>query len=229
MLVCSTPSLTPQRSCQLSSPSKTEESWISRMAEASTMFLTMKRLMALSLGTITPEASQRTRRTCSSSPPHRQLLLLLSPAAKPPAALIADSPGPCHACCVLLQEQTMGSAEQREKRPGRHHQGWSSVCDRCAARQAVWTPETPALTVPATQQEQREGQHRVCCGTAKMGRKNCAHLRFFVIFAFYGAGQVLPSTKRPSQSAAGPKIPLGCKNLARVRGVGSFFGGYSET
>jgi hypothetical protein len=30
------------------------------------MFLTMKRLMALSLGTITPEASQRTRRTCTN-------------------------------------------------------------------------------------------------------------------------------------------------------------------
>lgn len=33
------------------------------MAEASTMFLTMKRLMALSLGTSTPEDSQRTRLT----------------------------------------------------------------------------------------------------------------------------------------------------------------------
>jgi hypothetical protein len=40
------------------------------MAEASTMFLTMKRLMALSLGTITPEASQRTRLTCRE-PPNR--------------------------------------------------------------------------------------------------------------------------------------------------------------
>jgi hypothetical protein len=35
------------------------------MAEASTMFLTMKRLMALSLGTSTPEDSQRTRLTCN--------------------------------------------------------------------------------------------------------------------------------------------------------------------
>jgi len=46
------------------SPSWTEESWISRMAEASTIFRTMKRLMALSLGTSTPEASHLTRRTC---------------------------------------------------------------------------------------------------------------------------------------------------------------------
>jgi hypothetical protein len=46
------------------SPSNTEESWMSRMAEASTMLRTMNRLMALSFGTITPEASQRTRRTC---------------------------------------------------------------------------------------------------------------------------------------------------------------------
>lgn len=192
------------------------------------MFLTMKRLMALSLGTITPEASQRTRRTCSSSPPHRQLLLLLSPAAaaKPPAALIADSPGPCHACCVLLQEQTMGSAEPSEKRGQDATIRWSCVCDRSAACQAVWEPQKPPLTVPATQQEQREGQHRVCGGHSQDVQKNCAHLRFFVIFAFYGAGQVLPSTKRPNQSAVGPKSPLGCKNLARVRGVGTFSAGY---
>ena len=44
----------------------TEESWISRMADASTMFLTMKRLMALSLATSTPDASQRTLFTCRS-------------------------------------------------------------------------------------------------------------------------------------------------------------------
>ena len=42
----------------------TEESWISRMADASTMFLTMKRLIALSLATSTPDASQRTLFTC---------------------------------------------------------------------------------------------------------------------------------------------------------------------
>ena len=47
-------------------PSRIEESWISRMAEASTMFLTMKRLMALSLATNTPDASQRTRLTCTA-------------------------------------------------------------------------------------------------------------------------------------------------------------------
>ena len=48
-------------------PSRMEESWISRMADASTMFLTMKRLMALSLATSTPDASQRTRLTCTPS------------------------------------------------------------------------------------------------------------------------------------------------------------------
>lgn len=46
-------------------PSITDESWISRIAEASTMFRTMKRLMALSFGTSTPDASQRTRLTCA--------------------------------------------------------------------------------------------------------------------------------------------------------------------
>jgi hypothetical protein len=118
-----------------SSPSKTEESWISRMAEASTMFLTMKRLMALSLGTITPEASQRTRRTCSSSPhtPQRQLLLLLLTSCSCQAPCCPDRgltrPLPC-----LLRPPAKAnnevSREQREKRPGRHHQGWSCVCDR---------------------------------------------------------------------------------------------------
>ena len=44
--------------------SMTEESWMSRMADASTMLRTMKRLMALSLATSTPDASQRTRFTC---------------------------------------------------------------------------------------------------------------------------------------------------------------------
>ena len=37
------------------------------MADASTMFLTMKRLMALSFGTITPEASHLTLLTCRAS------------------------------------------------------------------------------------------------------------------------------------------------------------------
>ena len=43
--------------------SMTEESWMSRMADASTMLRTMKRLIALSLATSTPDASQRTRFT----------------------------------------------------------------------------------------------------------------------------------------------------------------------
>ena len=45
-----------------------EASWISRMADASTMFLTRNRFTALSLGHSTPEASQRTRRTCPRAP-----------------------------------------------------------------------------------------------------------------------------------------------------------------
>ena len=36
---------------------------MSRIADASTIFLTMKRLIALSLATSTPDASQRTRLT----------------------------------------------------------------------------------------------------------------------------------------------------------------------
>jgi hypothetical protein len=76
------------------------------MADASTMFLTMKRLMALSLGTITPEASQRTRRTCT--PAANSVTLLLAPPGwcKLLTALIANSPSPCHACCVLLRGKT---------------------------------------------------------------------------------------------------------------------------
>lgn len=76
------------------------------MADASTMFLTMKRLMALSLGTITPEASQRTRRTCK---PQQHLLYCcphLNLCASLLTALIANLPDPCHACCVLLQSKT---------------------------------------------------------------------------------------------------------------------------
>ena len=44
------------------------------MADASTMFLTMKRLMALSLATSTPDASQRTRLTCTCQIPIRRQL-----------------------------------------------------------------------------------------------------------------------------------------------------------
>ena len=54
----------------------TDESVISRMAEASTMLRTMKRLMALSLATSTPEASHRTRLTCKAQ--FRQPVTLLS-------------------------------------------------------------------------------------------------------------------------------------------------------
>mmetsp|Transcript_2286 Transcript_2286/g.15207 ORF Transcript_2286/g.15207 Transcript_2286/m.15207 type:complete len:212 (+) Transcript_2286:557-1192(+) len=46
-------------------PSYTHASWMSRMADESTMFLTMNLLMALSFGTMMAEDSHRTRFTCT--------------------------------------------------------------------------------------------------------------------------------------------------------------------
>lgn len=55
------------------------------MAEASTMFLTMKRLIALSLGTITPDASHLTRFTCNEQHETR-----MSPGPVPPRTTSRD-------------------------------------------------------------------------------------------------------------------------------------------
>lgn len=114
------------------------------MAEASTMFLTMKRLMALSFGTITPEASQRTRRTCK---PAKNVILQQCAAAKA-SGLIACLPGPCHACCVLLQ----GKTSIKVRTPP------SSRLLPSSASPSNSAPDVKVLTVPAANQKHSKRQ-----------------------------------------------------------------------
>ena len=81
----------PRRAPGQGALSITEESWMSRMADASTMFLTRKRLMALSLATSTPDDSHLTRLTCTGA------CALLSRA--PPTPRLPAQPGSSHGPC----------------------------------------------------------------------------------------------------------------------------------
>lgn len=84
-------------------PSITEESVISLIAEASTIFLTMKRLIALSFATSTPEASHLTLLTCIASQ-----LVAIAPqgggrqASEQVAISILTCPRPCFARPLFL-------------------------------------------------------------------------------------------------------------------------------
>lgn len=134
-----------RRQPALASPSNTDESWISRMAEASTMLRTMKRLMALSLGTITPEASQRTRRTCSTRhgrqrptcmrcvlPQHAAGTRAAIPSPPPPAV----APGrPAPAQAATRDRITAAAAQPAAATPASDSQGRARACScrGCAA------------------------------------------------------------------------------------------------
>lgn len=102
----------------------------------STMFLTMKRLIALSLGTSTPEDSQRTRLTWP-----RPLLL------RPPFLLFF--------CGRRGEEGGEGGARERRRRQARHGASrdpsgaWAGACSPPPLRCAVATL-TGALALPVS-------------------------------------------------------------------------------